>query len=176
MARAGDQQRLGSALGRCRSDAAADRDPVVARLAQPDDVLLGGDARVHDHHGLRRRAAAHRLEPGQRVLQPARLAHVARQDLAPAREACAVERQRQRDQRTVVALLPGAPEPGTLAVRVAVVVKVGEIVEGDGVGDVEQRALTVEQLPLDGGAVAPEKVADALKRLAPQSLAVALQI
>ena len=48
----------------------------------------------------------------------------------------------------------------------AVVVKVGEIVEDDGVGDVEQRALTVEQLPLDGGPVAPEKGADALKRLA----------
>ncbi len=59
--------------------------------------------------------------------------------------------------------------------RVAVVVKVGEIVEGDGVGDVEQRALTVEQLPLDGGPVAPEKGADALKRLAPQRLAVAVQ-
>ncbi len=50
--------------------------------------------------------------------------------------------------------------------RVAVVVKVGEIVEGDGVGEVEQRALTVQQLPLDGGPVAPEKGADALKRLA----------
>ena len=102
--------------------------------------------------------------------------HGARQDLATAREACTVERQRQRDQRTVVALLPGAPEAGTLAVRVAVIVNVGEIVEGDGVGDVEQRALTVEQLPLDGGAVAPEEVADAVERLAPQCLAVALQV
>ena len=60
--------------------------------------------------------------------------------------------------------------------RVAVIVNVGEIVEGDGVGDVEQRALTVEQLPLDGGAVAPEEVADAVERLAPQCLAVALQV
>ncbi len=73
-------------------------------------------------------------------------------------------------------LLPGAAEAGTRAVRVAVVVNVGEIVEGDGVGDVEQRALTAEQLPLDGGAVAPEEGADAVERLAPQSLAVALQI
>ena len=58
----------------------------------------------------------------------------------------------------------------------AVVVNVGEIVERDGVGDVEQRALTVEQLPLDGGPVAPEEVADAVKRLAPQRLAVAFQL
>ena len=68
VARAGDQQRLGPALGRRRPGAAADRDPVVAPLSQPRDVLLGGDARVHDHRGLRPRAAAHRLEPGQRVL------------------------------------------------------------------------------------------------------------
>ena len=176
LVRAGDQQRLGPALGRRRPGAAADRDPVVAPLAQPRDVLLGGDARVHDHRGLGRRAAAHRLEPDQRVLQRARLAHVARQDLATAREACAVERQRQSDQRTIVTLLLGAPEAGKLAVGVAVVVDIGEIVEGDGVGDVQQRALTAEQLPLDGGPVAPEEVADAVERLAPQRLAVAFQL
>ena len=116
--------------------------------------------------GLRRRATAHRLEPVQRVLQRAWLARVARQDLATAREARAVERQRQRDERTVVALLLGAPEPGKIAVGVAVVVDVDEIVEGDGVGQVEQRSLTAEQLPLDGGPVAPEQVADAIERLA----------
>ncbi len=175
VARAGDQQRFGPALGRRRPAASADRDPVAALLAQPDDVVLGGDARVHDHRGLGRRAAAHRLEPGQRVLQRPRLAHVARQDLATAREARAVERQRERDQRTVVALLPGAPEPGKLAVGVVVAVDIGEIVKGDRFGQVEQRALTVEQLPLDGGPVAPEQVADAAERLAPQRLAVPLQ-
>ena len=174
--RAGDQQGLGAALGRRRPGAAADRDPVVALLSQPHDVLLAGDACVHDHRGLRRRAPAHRPEPGQRVVQRARLAHVARQDLATAREACAVERQRERDQRTIVTLLLGAPEAGKLAVRVAVIVNVGEIVEGDGVGDVEQRALAVEQLPLDLSPVAPEEVADAVKGLAPQRLAVAFQL
>ena len=59
---------------------------------------------------------------------------------------------------------------------VAVVVDIGEIVEGDGVGDVQQRALTAEQLPLDGGPVAPEEVADAVERLAPQRPAVAFQL
>jgi len=96
----------------------------------------GGDADVHDHDGLRRRTAAHHLEPGQRVLQRARLAHIARQDLAGTREAGPVERQHQRDQRTVVALLPGAPEADKLAVVPAVVVDVSKIVEGEGVGNV----------------------------------------
>ncbi len=118
-------------------------------------------------------ALADDVEPRQRLVQRARLAHVARQDLATAREACAVECQRQRDQGIIVALLLGAPEPGTLVVGVAVVVNVGEIVEGDRLGQVEQRALTVEQLPLDGGPVSPEQVADAVECLAPQRLAVA---
>ena len=95
------------------------------------------------------------------------------QDLAGAWKAGPVERQ--RDQRTVVTLLFGAPEAHKLAAGPTVVVDVGEIVKGDGVGDVEQRALTVEQLPLDGGLVAPEEVADAVERLAPQRLAVAFQ-
>ena len=68
------------------------------------------------------------------------------------------------------------PKRGKLAVGMAMVVNIGEIVEGDGVGDVEQRTLAVEQLPLDGGPVAPEEVADAVERLAPQRLAVALQL
>ncbi len=58
---------------------------------------------------------------------------------------------------------------------VAVVVDIGEIVEGDRFGQVEQRALAVEQLPLNGGPVAPEQVADAVERFAPQRLVVALQ-
>ena len=69
----------------------------------------------------------------------------------------------------------GSPDAIDRRRRMAVVVKVGGIVEGDGVGDVEQRALTVEQLPLDGGPVAPEKGADVVKHLAPQRLAVAGQ-
>ncbi len=124
---------------------------MFSALAMPASMTSVGFGAVPPHTASSL-ASASSSRPGSRGARP---------DLAPAREAGASVIRGQAPRFCLE-----RPKREELSVCVAMVVKIGEILEDDGVGDVEQRALTVEQLPLDGGPVVPEKGADALKRLA----------
>ena len=85
---------------------ATDDQITVAGLPQPGDPRLGGEAPVHDHERIGRRA-----QTVQHALQRGVLAHVAGARPRAAHEARAVQHQTQREQRTVVALRLGMPVP-----------------------------------------------------------------
>ena len=72
-------------------------------------------------------------------------------------------------------LLLRAPEAGKRAVVTAEIVNVGEVVEDDDIGDVEQVSFAPEHVLADCRAVSPQQVAHAVKCLARQGLVVAFE-
>ena len=127
---------------------------VVALLAQPGQVGLGGDARVHHHRGpgLCLQAAKH-------VGQRRGLAGVAGKYLAAAHEAAAVEHQRQGHQRAVAAALLAVPALGLAhASSGAFEVGVGQVVQRDRLAQAEQRLGLCKQVLLQGHAVPVQRV------------------
>ena len=103
----------------------ADRQIAVAVPAQPGDVGLGGDPRIHHHQRVRRRAQG----PEHRRQGPA-LVDRAREHLGAAHEARAVEHQPQGQERAIRALLLGMAARGLgLGRRRALEEGVGQVVE-----------------------------------------------
>ncbi len=98
---AGDARRRRRGVERAPA-LAAHRQAAVAGLAQPRHPALGGDAAVH-----RRQRPGRRAERGQHGLERVLLADAAGEHLRAAREAAAVERQPEGEQRAVAALLLG---------------------------------------------------------------------
>ena len=138
-----------------------------ARLAVP----LRGEPSVEHDGRLGRRVQGRR-----HGLQRAALGDVAGQDPGAAHEAAGVQHQAQREQRTVVALLPGMAAAGQrLPVRAALEVRVGEVVQGDGGLQVEQIGGALEETRLDRVAVAQQAVAGALQGVPAHGLEVAAE-
>ena len=154
---------VGSPSGGFRPGLPAHADPVPARLAQPGQIRLAGDARVQYHRRLRPLPALRPGQPLQRVPQRARLGDVAGQDLAAAREARPVQRQRQAHQRAVAALLLRPPEASQGLILATGVVRVREIVEDDRGGQLEQLPLASEEALLEPLAVRPQQIAGAVQ-------------
>ncbi len=129
---------------------AAGHQAPVAPLAQPGDVPLRGETPVEHDGRLGRRVQGRR-----HGLRRAALGDVAGQDPGAAYEAAGVQHQAQREQRTVVALLPGMAAAGQrLPVRAALEARAGEVVQGDGGLQVEQVGGALEETRLDRVAVA----------------------
>ena len=103
-----------------------------------------------------------RFQPLDRGLQRAGLGDVALEHRAAAREARPVQGQRQGRQRAVAALLLGAAELH-VAARPAVIVHVGQIVEDDRRGRVEEAPLALSKGRLERLAVLPEQVGGAVQ-------------
>ncbi len=100
-------------------------------------------------------AQRRRVQGRRHGLQRAALGEVAGQDPGAAREAAGVQHQAQREQRTVVALLPGmAAACQRLPVRRALEARAGPVVQGDGGLQVEQVGGALEETRLDRVAVA----------------------
>ena len=143
------------------ANAALHRDPGIAAGAQPGQVRLCRQARVHDHR--RERAGPPlRFQPLDRGLQGAGLGDIALEHLAAAWEARPVQGQRQGRQRTVAALLLGAAELHVTG-RPAVIVHVGQVVEDDRLGRVEEAPLALSEGRLERLAVLPEQVGGAVQ-------------
>ena len=143
----------------------------TARLAQPSDVPLRGEPPVEHDDRLGRRVQGRR-----HGLQRAALGNVAGQDPGAAHEAAGVQRQAQRERRTVVALLPGMAVAGRrLPVRRALAARAGPVVQGDAGLQVEQGGGALEETRLDRVAVAQQAVAGALRGVPAHGLAVAAE-
>ena len=101
---------------------------------------------------------------------------VAGQDPGAAHEAAGVQHQAQREQRTVVALLPGMAAAGQqLPVRRALEAGAGPVVERDGGLPVEQSDGALKKTRPDRLAVAQEVVAGALQGVPAHGLEVAAE-
>ena len=127
---------------------------VIALGAQPGQVRFGGDARIHHHRGPARRAQA-----AEHLRQRGRLTGIAGKDPAAPREPAAVQRHRQGHQRAVAAALFAVATLGLgNARRNALEVGVGEVVQGDGLTEAEDRLRLREQVVLQGLAVLVQRV------------------
>ena len=137
----------------------ADRQIAVAVRAQPGDVGLGGDPRVHHHQRVRRRAqgAEHRRQGPVFVDR-------AREHLGAAHEARAVEHQPQGQERAIRALLLGMAAFGLgLGRRRALEEGVGQVVQRHRAAQAEQIRRPIEQMRLDRRALRHQGVGGAVQ-------------
>ena len=150
---AGDARRRRRGVERAPA-LAARRQAAVSGLAQPRHPALGGDAAVH-----RRQRPGRRAERGQHGLERVLLADAAGEHPRAAREAAAVERQPEGEQRAVAALLLGVARAafGSFAAAPSKQV-LARVVQGHRRGDPEQLRRGVEQVLLDRRAVRHEGV------------------
>ena len=137
----------------------ADRQITGAVPAQPGDVGLGGDARVHHYQRVRRRAQGleHRRQGPVFIDR-------AGEDLGAAHEARAVEHQPQGQQRAIRTLLLGVAASGlALGRRLALEEGVGQVVERHRAAQPEQIRRPVEQMRLDRRAVRHQGIGGAVE-------------
>ena len=124
-----------------RSDPAPlDGNPVIVPFAQFGGIVLSGDAGVHDNRGFVL-ALIPCCKAVQRFEKRAGFADIARQNTGSAWKTTLIFGQSQRDQGTIVALLPGTSEPGQSGRRSFGHVVVGQVMENYRAGSAEQLAL-----------------------------------
>ena len=125
---------------------AADGEVAVACIPQPGEVVLGGDAAVEDDEG-----AGGGAQGSEQGFQGLVFPDVAGEHPGAAHEAAGVQRQSQSEQRAVRAFFLGVAAPGIgLFPGLALEVGVGDVVQGDGGGQIKQVAGVPEQVLLYG--------------------------
>ena len=119
-------------------------------LAQRGEIVLAGDAGVHDDRGL---VLTLRGKAVQRVEKRAGFTDIARQNTGSARKAALIRGQSQSDQRTIVPFLPGTSEFGQFGSRSSGHARTGQIIENHRAASAEQLALAGKQGVFDGPVV-----------------------
>ena len=139
-----------------------DGDTVITPFAQLGEIVLGGDAGVHND---RRLVLALILcgKAVQRFEKRAGFADIARQNTGPARKTARIRSKSQRDQGTIVPLPLGTSEPGQPGCRSSGHVRVGQIIEDHRAGSAEQLALAGKQGVFDGPVVFDQDIAEAIE-------------
>ena len=131
---------------------AAHAQVVIAALAHQPEVLLRGDARVHDYEQPRRRILGHGVPGDQRRYhgwQRLRVGGVTLQDGTVADEARRVHAQGQHQQRAVVAALFRTSPPGLAASALRTLeIYVGQVEHVYAFGQVEQAVRNTAQVAL----------------------------
>ena len=152
----------------------ADDQIAVTLFGEPGEVLLGGDPGIEHHR--RGHGAGGQREVLQHLLQGLGLADVAREDLAALGKAAGVQHQGQGHQRAVGALLLGVAVLGLgVAAGRALEEGVGQVIQGNGLGEREQVPLLAVEMGLQGRAVGQELVAHPIQARQIQGAEVVVQ-
>jgi hypothetical protein len=85
----------------------ADHEIAISLCFQPEQIRLGGDPPIHDHH-----SPCGRLEASQHILQRAGFGDIPGEHPGAAHKATAVQNQPQGDQGAIGALFLGVPARG----------------------------------------------------------------
>ena len=125
---------------------------MITPFAQLGEIVLGGNAGVHDDRGLVLTLIL-RGKAVQRVEKRAGFADIARQNTGSARKSALICGQSQSDQGAIVPFLLGTSEFGQCGGRSSGHVRVGQIIKDHRAASAEQLALAGKQGVFDGSVV-----------------------